>query len=130
MVDLYHGNYAQSFYSHWCVLRRDELQHAYLDACCQLAQITWRHEQFDESAAYWQKALSVDNCLEEAHYGLMRYYLRQGKRGLALRQYQRCAEILQRELNVEPGATIQNLYQRLSGLSSPPGKLNTGDIIQ
>jgi len=30
----------------------------------------------------------------------MRYYVRRGKRGLALRQYQRCVEVLQRELGV------------------------------
>jgi LuxR family transcriptional regulator, maltose regulon positive regulatory protein len=125
MVDLYLGNYLQSFYSDWCIPRRDELQHAYLDARSQLAQITWRHEQFDESAVHWKKILSVDNCLEEAHYGLMRYYLRQGKRGLALRQYQRCAEALQRELAVVPGPTIQNLYQRLLGSSPLSNKLNT-----
>jgi len=118
MVDLYQGNYVQSFYSDWCILRRDELQHAYLDARSQLAHIAWQHERFDESAFHWQKVLSVDNCLEEAHYGLMRYYLRHGKRGLALRQYQRCADVLRQELAISPGPTIQNLYQRLIGLSS------------
>jgi DNA-binding SARP family transcriptional activator len=123
MVDLYQGKYVQSFYSDWCILRRDELQHAYLDTRSQLAQICWRREQFDESAIHWQKILSVDNCLEEAHYGLMRYYLRLGKRGLALRQYQRCAEILQQELAIAPGPTIQNLYQRLVRSSPPSNKL-------
>ncbi|MEO6892030.1 MAG: bacterial transcriptional activator domain-containing protein, partial [Ktedonobacteraceae bacterium] len=52
----------------------------------------------------------------EAHYGLMRCYSRQGRRGLALRQYQRCKEMLQQELGVEPGVTVQNLYRRLMGL--------------
>jgi len=44
----------------------------------QLALIAWRHEQFDECAAHWQHVLIVDDCLEEAHYGLMRYYVRRG----------------------------------------------------
>lgn len=123
MVDLYQGSFVQSFYSDWCIARRDELQRAYLDARGQLAQICWRFEQFDESALHWQKILSVDNCLEEAHYGLMRYYLRLGKRGLALRQYQRCAEILQQELSLAPGPTIQNLYQRM--VQSHPHQSNS-----
>lgn len=115
MVDLYHGDYVQPFYSDWCSSRRDELRNAYLEARHQLAQITWRAEQFDESIVHWQQILALDNWTESAHYGLMRCYARQGKRGLALRQYQRCKDILKQEFGTIPGAAIQNLYQRLMG---------------
>ena len=113
MIELYRGDYVQPFYSDWCTFRRDELRRMYLDARCLLAQIAWRQERFDECALHWQHTLMVDDCLEEAHYGLMRCYLRQGKRGLALRQYQRCRDTLQRELDISPGSAVQNLYQRL-----------------
>jgi ATP/maltotriose-dependent transcriptional regulator MalT/DNA-binding SARP family transcriptional activator len=115
MMDLYRSDYVQPFYSDWCTSRRDELRSAYLEARHQLAQIAWRAEQFDESIVHWQQMLAVDNWLEEAHYGLMRCYARQGKRGLALRQYQRCKETLQQEFGAAPRASIQNLYQRLMG---------------
>ena len=46
----------------------------------------------------------------------MRCYAQQGKRGLALRQYQRCKDILQQEFGTAPGPSIQNLYLRLMGL--------------
>jgi LuxR family maltose regulon positive regulatory protein len=114
MMDLYRGDYVQPFYSNWCSFRRDKLRLLYLDARQQLALIAWRSEQFDESATQWQHILAVDSCLEEAHYGLMRCYMRQGKRGLALRQYQRCVEVLRHDLNVEPGSAIKNLLQHLS----------------
>jgi LuxR family transcriptional regulator, maltose regulon positive regulatory protein len=113
MLELYRGDYVQLFYSDWCTFRRDELRRMYLDARCQLAKIAWRQEKFDECALHWQHTLMVDDCLEEAHYGLMRCYLRQGKRGLALRQYQRCRDTLQREMDILPGSAVQNLYQRL-----------------
>jgi LuxR family transcriptional regulator, maltose regulon positive regulatory protein len=125
MVQLYHGDYAQSFYNDWCAFRRDELRQIYLEARNHLAQIAWRHEEFDESAVHWQHMLAIDNCLEEAHYGLMKYYARTGKRGLALRQYQRCVETLRQELSVQPGPAIQSLYQRLNGPIEPlrkPGR--------
>ena len=115
IVQLYRGDYLLPFYSDWCNMRRDELRQMYIKARQQLARMAWRREQFDESATHWQHILTVDKCLEEAHYGLMRCYLRQGKRGLALRQYQRCVHALREELAVTPGATIQALYNRLVG---------------
>ncbi|HLG60755.1 MAG TPA: BTAD domain-containing putative transcriptional regulator [Ktedonosporobacter sp.] len=118
MVSLYRGDYGQSFYSDWCTSRRDELRSIYLDAHRQLARIAWRAEAFDESISHWRHILNVDNCLEEAHYGVMRCYARQGKRGAALRQYQLCKEILQAELAIAPGPAIQNLYLRLTGLEA------------
>jgi LuxR family maltose regulon positive regulatory protein len=113
MVSIYRGDYVQSFYSDWCSFQRDKLRTAYIDARNQLALIAWRSEQYDESATQWQYILAVDSCRENAHYGLMRCYMRQGKRGLALRQYQRCVETLRDELGAEPGANIQNLAQHL-----------------
>ena len=113
MVQLYRGDYVQSFYSDWCSLRRDELRQTYLDARRQLALITWRSKAYDESATHWRHMLAIDNCMEEAHYGLMGCFVHQGKRNLALRQYQRCAEALQEGFGVKPGQNIQNLYNRL-----------------
>lgn len=114
MTDLYRGDYAQSFYSDWCIFRRDKLREDYLDARQQLALLAWHLEHFDEAATHWQHMLAVDNCLEEAHYGLMRSYLRRNKRGLALRQYQRCVAVLHDELGTVPGKAIQNLYKQIT----------------
>ncbi len=113
MIDLYRGDYVQSFYSNWCISLRDELRQTYLDARHSLARMAWSQECFDESLSHWKHMLIVDSCLEDAHAGLMRCYQRQGKRGLALRQYQRCAETLKGELGIEPGPDLQKLYQRL-----------------
>ncbi|HEU5375032.1 MAG TPA: BTAD domain-containing putative transcriptional regulator [Ktedonobacteraceae bacterium] len=124
MTKLYRGDYVQPFYSDWCTARRDELRRLYLDACQQLALLAWRKDKIEESAAYWQQILAIDACSEEAHTGLMRCYMRQGKRGLALRQYQYCAEMLRLEWGAVPGATLQNLYRRLMGLSKATAGLS------
>lgn len=114
MTMLYRGDYLQSFYSDWCTFRRDELRGDYLDARHQLAQLAFHQERFDEAATHWQHILAIDNCMEEAHYGLMCCYLRRNKRSLALRQYQRCITILHDELGIAPGKAIQMLYQQIT----------------
>jgi ATP/maltotriose-dependent transcriptional regulator MalT/DNA-binding SARP family transcriptional activator len=118
MVELYQGDYVQSFYNDWCSLRRGELRRAYQEAHLHLADLAWQQEEFDESAVHWQNVLAMDNWIEEAHYGLMKYYIRKRKRAQALRQYQRCVEALQQELGTQPGPAIQNLYNRIMSASS------------
>jgi DNA-binding SARP family transcriptional activator len=114
MTRLYHGDYVQSFYCDWCTQRRYTLRHAYMDALYQLALIAYRQHHLDESIAHWQHLLTMDSCLEEAHYWLICCYMQQGKRGMALRQYQNCVLRLREELSIEPGDALQHLYQRLT----------------
>ncbi|HEY1348434.1 MAG TPA: BTAD domain-containing putative transcriptional regulator [Ktedonobacteraceae bacterium] len=112
MVDLYSGDYVQSFYNDWCMLHRDKLRQMYMDARHQLALIAWRNEQVEISLQHWQHLLTLDSCNEKAYYGIIRCYLRQGQRDLALKQYQRCKQNLQETLQVTPGAALQRLHQR------------------
>jgi LuxR family maltose regulon positive regulatory protein len=113
LVALYKGDYLQSFYNDWCLRRRNRLRLLYMDGREQLALLAWREECWDESIEHWQYLLSVDPCFEKAHYGIMRCYLRQGKRELALRQYQSCCQNLQAELQTTPGPAIKKLYQQI-----------------
>lgn len=114
MVKLYRGDYGRPFYSNWCTFRRDELRTTYLNARRHLAQLAWQSEAFEECIDNWQSMLQIDNCLEEAHLGLMQCYDRQGNRSAALRQYQQCKEILHQELGIDVGSPIQRFYQLLS----------------
>jgi len=119
MVELYQGDYGRPFSNRWCSLQRDELCTFYLDAHHQLAQLAWQDQAYDESIHHWRCILTLDNCREDAHYNIMLCYLRQAKRGAALRQYQLCRETLQEELGIEPGEAIENLHRDLKMNSSP-----------
>jgi LuxR family transcriptional regulator, maltose regulon positive regulatory protein len=114
MTNLYNGDYVQSFYSDWCILRRDKLRQIYIDAHHQLAQIAWRKEDWKDSLQHWQHLLTLDSCDERAHYGIMHCYLQQNKREMALRQFQRCSQNLQEELQTTPGSALQKLYRSIA----------------
>jgi LuxR family transcriptional regulator, maltose regulon positive regulatory protein len=113
MVELYNGDYVQSFYNDWCTFRRDKLRQAFMDAHHQLALLAWRREDWEDSLHHWQYLLMMDPCYELAHYNIMRCYLQQGKRKFALRQFQRCSLNLREELNIAPSAVMQELYQSI-----------------
>lgn len=114
MIDLYRGDYVQSFYSDWCVPRREALRTQCLDVYRELAHLLWRQERWEDSLVCWQQLVALAPYDEEAHEGTMRCYLRLGKRGLAVQQYHRCKEVLQRELALLPGTPLQKLYQRIT----------------
>src|SRR5437016_3251731 len=57
--------------------------------------------------------LAMDTSQEIVHRALMRLYARQGRRGAALKQYQVCVAVLQRELGTEPEPETKQLYQEI-----------------
>jgi DNA-binding SARP family transcriptional activator len=58
-----------------------------------------------------QQAVAIDPAHEEAQGLLMRLLVQAGRRHLALRHYQALRAALQQELEVEPDASLQGLYQ-------------------
>jgi len=68
----------------------------------------------DESRAETAKRLlEIDPLQEVAHRTLIRHYADRGQVGLAVRQYQACAEILRQELQVEPDPETQALIEEI-----------------
>jgi len=59
------------------------------------------------------RLLALDPLQEPVHRAVMRLYAELGRRGAALRQYQRCVGILHRELAAEPELETRQLYQEI-----------------
>src|SRR5262249_16888554 len=66
--------------------------------------------------------LAIEPLQEGVHRTLMRLYAKNGRPALALRQYQACVDVLQRELQVEPEAETQALYRELLRHRSGPAR--------
>jgi TolB-like protein/DNA-binding SARP family transcriptional activator len=60
-----------------------------------------------------QRLLQIDLFREDTHRTLMRLYVEQGDRSMALRQYQICRDSLQRELMVKPEAETERLFKEI-----------------
>src|SRR6185369_13690528 len=56
------------------------------------------------------RLLALDPLQESVHRSLMRLYSGLGRRGAALRQYQHCVAVVQRDLGAEPEPETKQLY--------------------
>ena len=97
----------------WLLGERERLRELALEALARLL-VEQRGTHRLEAAVQTALQLAALDPLQEAvHRTLMRLYLDLGRRGTALRQYQRCVAVLRRELNVEPEVETKQLYQHV-----------------
>jgi DNA-binding SARP family transcriptional activator len=116
---LYGGDFLDGFqideekFDQWVLAERDRLHRMALRAHAQLVEQLARSGSLDEAIAIAQQALRVDPLQESMHRTLMRLYQQSGDLLNALQQYDVCAKILRRELDVEPDAETRGLQQEI-----------------
>ena len=109
---LYQGHFLEGDgHNTWSQMQRDQLRDSFLDVANRLGRHYLEREQFAALVSICQKTLSKDACNEEAHLHLMRCYLHQGYRHLAIGQFQSCIEILREELGIEPSEKLRMFFQ-------------------
>jgi DNA-binding SARP family transcriptional activator len=69
-----------------------------------------RRGEYEVAANFARRWLALDPLHEPAHRRLMELYTWAGQRSAALRQYQDCERVLERELGVAPLAETSELY--------------------
>jgi predicted ATPase/DNA-binding SARP family transcriptional activator len=97
----------------WHLEIRDRLRRVYMDAELLVGDRSLELELHRQAAEAFRAAIRVDDLHEEAHRGLMRALARSGDRTEALRQYDRLALTLRRDLDSEPDEATKALYERL-----------------
>jgi DNA-binding SARP family transcriptional activator len=113
---LYQGDLlADDPYEEWPVTAREHLLLAYLDVLDRLGSLAFDQGQYGACVALCRLLVERDPCREDGHRRLMRCFTRQGQPHLALRQYQACADALDRELGVDPDPATVALAQRIRG---------------
>ena len=67
----------------------------------------------EKGIAFGAQILRYDQARECTHRQLMQLYTLSGDRTQAMRQYERCVAVLDKELGVEPAASTTELYRRI-----------------
>lgn len=112
-VDLFHGDLLECSYQDYCLLERTRLRHMYLIMLDKLMDYCTVNNAFEEGLIYGLQILRYDQARECTHRRLMRLHYLANNRTEALRQYQQCAAILQKELGVNPTKRTIELYKQI-----------------
>jgi LuxR family transcriptional regulator, maltose regulon positive regulatory protein len=109
----YRNNYLCEIEDTWVYSTRESLRMIYLGILLQVSEIYLNQSNYELAMEYCQRTLNEDNLLEDAYRLALRIFAAQGNRAALVRQYQRCVEILEREINSPPSPQTQALYQEL-----------------
>jgi DNA-binding SARP family transcriptional activator len=113
-VDLYQGDFLEDdLYEDWPEPKRVYFRSLYIEVIDHLCSFYISRKQFTPAILLSKKMLSYDNCSEQAYRYLIRCYLLQGQRQLAMREYQNCEIALKQELNLAPSDATRVLYEQI-----------------
>lgn len=122
-AELYQGDLLLSCYDEWIIPEREQLKQTCIRALEWLVHLLEGKQEYPAAIRYAQQLLRVDPLREATYCCLIQLYALSGDRANAVRVYQQCQEVLQRELDVEPSPvtdqTYKQLLERHQPLSSP-----------
>ena len=99
-------------YEEWTIPQRRRLQMLYLVVMDRLASYYFDRQEFSVAIAMTRKIIEKECFNEAAHLRLMRCYVAQGQKNLAIQQYQHCQRCLKSELDVELSAETTAFYKK------------------
>jgi two-component SAPR family response regulator len=112
-IEVYRGDLLEGWYQDWCVCQRESNRDdliLLLDKLCEYCEVKREHEA---GLDYAKRILSIDSTNEVAHQRVMRLFSLTGNRAAAMRQYQRCASVLENELGIIPSETTRELLKNI-----------------
>ena len=105
------GELLPGLYDDWILLERERIRQLYLHSLEAAAATLTARRRFGAALEAGLQALRIDPLRESAHRTVIEVHLAEGNVREALRQYDMCAELLWRELAVEPSGGMRELVR-------------------
>ncbi|MEM7029527.1 MAG: BTAD domain-containing putative transcriptional regulator [Chloroflexota bacterium] len=109
----------------WLRLQRELRHRQALIALSTATEQALTQKETTQAQVYAQRQLQLEPWREEAHQQLMKALYFAGEKAAALRQYERCCQILEEELGIVPSAETKALYETMQ-VEDRPNQLNLG----
>ena len=104
----------EASFEEWLTTTRAELLAFASNAFERAADDAANKGELASAIEFTQQLVKLDPLREDAYRRLMKLLYDNGDRAGAVRQYQACAELLQKELNVSPDAVTKELFAEIS----------------
>lgn len=115
-INLYRGVFLPNrIYEDWTSTEREKLQMLSLNGHISLAQLLLE-EQPDECIRLTEEALNIDPAWEEAYRIQMNAHMINGNRPQAIKTFNKCKAVLEREFGIEPLPDTQSLLKRIKAI--------------
>ncbi|MBQ0788394.1 MAG: bacterial transcriptional activator domain-containing protein [Oceanihabitans sp.] len=115
-IALYRGVYLPNrVFEDWSSEEREKIQILILGAYVILAEILLNENPL-ESIRLAQCAIAIDNTWEDAYRLQMQAYIKKGNRPQAIKAYQKCADVLDKEYGIEPLPATRNLLKEIENI--------------
>lgn len=112
-VNLYQGPYLVDIDGVWVWPERERLYRAYVSAILKLIEFRLETGDYATALQYCQQALKQDACLEEVHRQAMRAHAALNNKMDVARQFERCQNILQQELDAPVSPETKSLFEAI-----------------
>lgn len=119
-ANLYHGDFLSGLvvrdsapFEEWHAAQTEQMRRLQSSVLARLARGHGDQNNFEEGIAYARRWVGHDRWDEAAHHLLIELYWRSGQRSEALRQYQACIDLLDKELGVPPSEELTSLYRQI-----------------
>jgi len=115
-IALYQGVYLPNrVFEDWSSEEREKIQILILGAYVILAEILLDENPL-ESIRLAQCAIAIDKTWEDAYRLKMQAYLIKGNRPQAIKAYQKCADVLDKEYGIDPLPATKKLLQKIESI--------------
>ncbi len=98
----------------WFLAERTALHELFLQVLERLSGLLMDRGDIDGAQRALERLLRADGCRESAHRLLMTCFARRGQRDLVARQFQRCIERLEVDLDITPSTETVDLFRTLT----------------
>ena len=131
VLTLYQGELLPGCFDEWLLPIRQQLHRAVMDALARLVTLLENQRAYRAGIDYARRLLTFDPLEEKSYQRLMRLHALDGDYTAAIRVYQDCVAILERELAVPPNTETLALYERLRQRTDPlAAKVETKAAIE
>lgn len=120
-AELFRGEFLSSFYvkdstafEDWQLMMQESLHRQQASTLQRLVEIHEVWSQYEQAIDYGRRWLALDPLEERVHRQLMRLYNLAGQRSEALRQYDKCRLVLERELGEKPEEETERLREHIA----------------